>query len=83
MEYLKPSASTSSSRSGRRGQGRQDEPDRVLGVFRKGEPHCLARGEIVWVCSRPGSGRSHALPEDLAGLIAGYEKGGVSREPVT
>jgi acyl-CoA thioester hydrolase len=55
----------------------------VLGVFRKGEPHCLARGEIVWVCSRPGSGRSHALPEDLAGLIAGYEKGGVSREPVT
>lgn len=42
-----------------------------LGIFRKGEADCeendkcLALGEIIWVCCKSGSHKSHALPSDL------------------
>ncbi len=45
----------------------------ALRVFRKGYPECAAQGEIVWVCTRVGSGTSHPLPEDLVRAIRGYE----------
>ena len=45
----------------------------ALGVFRKGRPECTAWGEIVWVCTRLGSGTSHPLPEDLVRRIRAYE----------
>jgi acyl-CoA thioester hydrolase len=37
----------------------------LLAIFKKGESECLAKGEIVWVCSRVGTNKSHPLPEDL------------------
>lgn len=45
----------------------------ALGIFGKGAPECLAKGEIVWVCSRSGTYRSHPLPEDLVALLSGRE----------
>jgi acyl-CoA thioester hydrolase len=46
----------------------------VLGIFKKGAPECLAKGEIIWVCSQIGTNKSHPLPEDLVTLLSGYEK---------
>ncbi len=43
-------------------------------IFKKGEPECLAHGEIVWVCSKMSTNRSHPLPEDLVNLLNEYEK---------
>lgn len=40
-----------------------------LAVFRKDEPQCLARGELIWVCSKVGTSRSFPLPEDLVHLL--------------
>ncbi len=45
-----------------------------LAIFRKGEPECLAHGEIVWVCSMMGSNKSHPLPDDLVNILREYEK---------
>ena len=45
-----------------------------LAIFRKGEPECLAHGELVWVCSRMGSNKSHPLPDDLVNILREYEK---------
>ncbi len=42
----------------------------ALGIFKKGESDCLAKGEIIWVCSRVGTNRSHPLPEDLVKLLS-------------
>jgi acyl-CoA thioester hydrolase len=36
----------------------------ILGVFAAGEPECCCRGEIIWVCSKIGTYKSHPLPED-------------------
>jgi acyl-CoA thioester hydrolase len=41
-----------------------------LGIFPAGAAQLLSRGEIVWVCSRVGEHRSHALPQDLVALLA-------------
>jgi acyl-CoA thioester hydrolase len=46
----------------------------ALAIFKKGAIECLAKGEIVWVCSRVGSKKSHLLPEDLIQLISEHEK---------
>ncbi|MFH0787684.1 MAG: thioesterase family protein [Pseudomonadota bacterium] len=46
----------------------------VLAIFKKGASECLAKGEIVWVCSKVGTNRSYPLPEDLVKLLSGYEK---------
>ena len=40
-----------------------------LAIFRKDEDECLARGELVWVCTKLGSGKSHPLPDNLLRLI--------------
>jgi acyl-CoA thioester hydrolase len=45
----------------------------LLAIFRKGESECLAKGEIVWVCSKVGTKRSHPLPEDLAKLLSEHK----------
>jgi acyl-CoA thioester hydrolase len=44
-----------------------------LAIFKKGGSECLAKGEIVWVCSRVGTNKSHPLPEDLVKLLSEYE----------
>jgi len=46
----------------------------VLAIFKKGASECLAKGEIVWVCSKVGTNKSYPLPEDLVKLLSGYEK---------
>ena len=45
----------------------------VLAIFKKGGSECLAKGEIVWVCSGVGTNKSHPLPEDLAKLLSEHE----------
>ena len=41
----------------------------ALAIFAKDDDEVLATGEIVWVCSKVGAHRSHALPEGLVGLL--------------
>ncbi len=41
----------------------------VLAIFLKGEDEVLATGELVWVCSKVGAHKSHALPAELVGLL--------------
>jgi len=45
-----------------------------LGIFKKGASECLAKGEIVWVCSQVGTNKSHPLPENLVQLLSECEK---------
>jgi acyl-CoA thioester hydrolase len=45
----------------------------LLAIFKKGRAECSAKGEIVWVCSRVGTNKSHPLPEDLAKLLSEHE----------
>jgi acyl-CoA thioester hydrolase len=45
----------------------------VLAIFKKEESECSAKGEIVWVCSRVGTNKSHPLPEDLVKLLSEHE----------
>ena len=45
----------------------------VLAIFKKGGTECLAKGEIVWVCSRVGTNKSHPLPEDLVKLLSEHK----------
>ena len=40
-----------------------------LGIFRQREDQCLSRGEIVWVCAKVGTHKSHALPEELVARL--------------
>ena len=40
-----------------------------IGVFRKNGPDCLALGEIIWVCAKTGTHRSHHLPEDFKSRV--------------
>lgn len=40
-----------------------------LAIFVDGEEACLTRGEIVWVCARIGSHRSHPLPAELLAAL--------------
>ena len=42
-----------------------------VGLFRKDEPDCLTKGEIVWVCAKLGAHRSHPLPESFLACING------------
>jgi acyl-CoA thioester hydrolase len=46
----------------------------VLAIFKKGLSECAAIGEIVWVCSRVGTNKSHPLPEDFVKLLSEHEK---------
>ena len=46
----------------------------TLMIFRKASTECLAKGEIVWVCSKVGTNKSHLLPADLVQVISEYEK---------
>jgi len=46
----------------------------ALAIYKKGAMECLAKGEIIWVCSRIGTKKSHQLPEDFVQLISEYEK---------
>ncbi len=41
----------------------------VLAIFLKGEDEVLTTGELVWVCSKVGAHKSHALPVELVGLL--------------
>lgn len=42
-----------------------------LGIFEKDDDTCLARGEIIWVCSKVGTHKSHPLPEDFVAIVSG------------
>lgn len=44
----------------------------VLAIFKNGGAECLAKGEIVWVCSQVDTNKSHPLPEDLAKLLSAH-----------
>lgn len=46
----------------------------ALAIFKKGATECVAKGEIVWVCAKVGTKKSHPLPEDFVKLLSGYEK---------
>ena len=37
----------------------------ILGVFGKTDAACRATGEIIWVCAKPGTHKSHPLPDDF------------------
>jgi acyl-CoA thioester hydrolase len=45
-----------------------------LAIFKKGALECLAKGEIVWVCSKVGTNKSYPLPEEFVKLLSEYEK---------
>ncbi len=42
----------------------------ALGIFGKEEPGCRATGEIIWVCSKPGTHKSHPLPQAFVDLFS-------------
>jgi len=42
----------------------------ALGVFGRGEAECRATGEIIWVCAKPGTHKSHPLPDDFVQVFA-------------
>lgn len=42
-----------------------------LGIFRQGEDQCLSRGEIIWVCAKVGTHKSHPLPAELTERLEG------------
>lgn len=44
-----------------------------VGLFRKDEPDCLTQGEIVWVCAKLGTHRSHPLPESFLACVKGQQ----------
>ena len=46
----------------------------VLAIFGKGDDEVLATGEVVWVCSKVGTHRSHPLPAELVQLLAPHVK---------
>jgi len=46
----------------------------TFSIFNKGDSECLTKGEVVWVCARIGTNKSHLLPEDLVQLISEFEK---------
>ena len=46
----------------------------TFSIFKKDDNECLTKGEIVWVCSRIGTKKSHPLPEDLIHLISEFER---------
>ena len=41
----------------------------AMGIFGQDQDICLARGEIIWVCSKMGTHKSHPLPEDFVELV--------------
>ena len=49
-----------------------------LAVFRENENECLSRGEIIWVCARPGTHRSHPLPDSLLARLPAPPEGGAA-----
>jgi acyl-CoA thioester hydrolase len=40
-----------------------------LGVFAKDQTEPRATGEIVWVCAKPGTHKSHPLPDEFVALF--------------
>ncbi len=40
-----------------------------LAIFNKGESDCLTHGELVWVCIKKGSNKSHSLPGGIVQLL--------------
>lgn len=41
----------------------------ALGIFGQDQTPCLSRGEIIWVCSKIGTHKSHPLPEDFVNML--------------
>jgi acyl-CoA thioester hydrolase len=41
----------------------------ALGVFAKDQSELLSKGEIIWVCAKPGTHKSHRLPEEFVALF--------------
>jgi acyl-CoA thioester hydrolase len=42
----------------------------ALAIFKKGASECLAKGEIVWVCSRVGTNKSSPIPADVMKVLS-------------
>ena len=40
-----------------------------LAVFGKAQATCLATGEIIWVCAKKGTHKSHPIPDDFIALF--------------
>ncbi len=38
-------------------------------IFAQGQDECLSRGEIIWVCAKIGTYKSHPLPPDFVALF--------------
>lgn len=51
----------------------------ALGIFIAGQEDCHSRGEIIWVCSKVGTHRSHPLPPDFISLLENLNVGRKSR----
>lgn len=41
----------------------------ALGVFGKDQPELRGAGEIIWVCAKPGTHKSHPLPGEFVVLF--------------
>lgn len=41
----------------------------ALGIFGKAQEVCRATGEIIWVCAKPGTYKSHPLPQEFIDLF--------------
>lgn len=41
----------------------------ALGVFEKNEEMCRAAGEIVWVCAKKGTHKSHPIPDNFKAIF--------------
>jgi acyl-CoA thioester hydrolase len=46
-----------------------------LAIFAQGASECLAKGEIVWVCSKIGTNKSYPMPEHLVKSLSLFEIG--------
>lgn len=46
----------------------------ALSIFPKDQAICLARGEIIWVCAKIGTHKSHPLPDDFVAMVSPKEK---------
>lgn len=40
-----------------------------LAVFGQDQKQCRATGQIIWVCAKPGTHKSHPLPEEFVELF--------------
>ncbi|RJQ65354.1 MAG: acyl-CoA thioesterase [Desulfobacteraceae bacterium] len=45
----------------------------ALAVFIAGQAECRSRGEIIWVCAKVGTHKSHPLPPDATALLGALD----------